>query len=156
MYSLLSPGSTGLTVVVDSGRQKVDSRQEVDSTTVNHCQPLVDSDHVCPVSTNVNQCQPLVDRVDRGGGSTGSTGSTEMGGSTGSTVTSNCTLVHVYVHLACTTTACLLAVMCCDFASCYHCETDEGQGRVASNALKISCVVLLCGELPTDSIATPH
>jgi len=79
-FRLLSPGSTGRQSKSTDSRQEVDSRQQVDSnssialsTSVNLCQPKVDSHHVCPLSTTVNH------------GRQWSTGSTGAAGSTGST-----------------------------------------------------------------------
>ena len=76
----LEPWVDRSTVKVDSAVDRVDSRQQVDSnsgialsTTVNHCQPKVDSKHVCPLSTTVDS------------GRQWSTGSTGLAGSTGST-----------------------------------------------------------------------
>ena len=59
----------------------VDSRQQVDSVTVNHCQPLsttvnlkVTRDHVPPLSTTVNHEVDRSTEVDSAHRSTGSTG----------------------------------------------------------------------------------
>ena len=77
----LSPGSTGRQSKSTGGRQEVDSRQQVDSkssialsTNVNHCQPKVDSDHVCPLSTTVNLQVDRSTEVDSAHRSTRSTG----------------------------------------------------------------------------------